>query len=169
MSATDELRRMLDESGVEWTVPDESWNQDSITYWKVGSIKWVAFESENGTLWLNCNSVTDLTPEQAIAATVHDEASTHKALIRESDARMALQRDYNNQIRRIQNQRKQLMEMQAALERGKCHMVLRHDYTVYGEAPCIWWECDECGCTLQNPFGMPEIHYCPNCGRRVVE
>ena len=70
MSVTEELRRLLDERGVEWAVTDESWNQDSITYWKVGSIKWVAFESENGTLWLNCNSVTDLTPEQAIAATV---------------------------------------------------------------------------------------------------
>lgn len=65
-----ELRRLLDERGVEWTVPDESWNQDSITYWKVGSIKWVAFESENDTLWLNCNSVTDLTLKQAIAATL---------------------------------------------------------------------------------------------------
>ena len=70
LTATDVLCRMLDERGVEWTVPDESWNQDSITYWKVGSIKWVAFESENDTLWLNCNSVTDLTPEQAIAATL---------------------------------------------------------------------------------------------------
>ena len=70
MTATERIRAMLDERGVEWTVPDESWNQDSITYWKVGSIKWVAFESENDTLWLNCNSVTDLTPEQAIAATL---------------------------------------------------------------------------------------------------
>lgn len=70
MTATNELRRLLDERGVEWTVPDESWNQDSITYWKVGSIKWVAFESENDTLWLNCNSVTDFTTAQAIAATL---------------------------------------------------------------------------------------------------
>lgn len=123
MSATKELREMLDECGVEWAVPDESWNQDGITYWKVGSIKWVAFESENGTLWLNCNSVTDLTPEQAIAATTG---------------------------------------------RGTCHMVKRHDYVVYGEAPDIWWECDGCGCTLPNPLDMPEIHYCPSCGRRVV-
>lgn len=69
-SATDELRAELTRRGVKWAVPDESWNQESITYWKVGSIKWVAFESENGTLWLNCNSVTDLTPEQAIAATL---------------------------------------------------------------------------------------------------
>lgn len=168
MSATDELRRLLDECGVEWAVPDESWNQDSITYWKVGSIKWVAFESENGTLWLNCNSVTDLTPEQAIAATVPDEASTYKALIRESDARMALQRDYNNQIKRIQNQRKQLREMQEALERGTCHMVKRHDYVVYGEAPCIWLECDECGGVLPDSFGTA-VSYCPNCGRKVIE
>lgn len=69
-SSTKILRRMLDERGVEWTVPDESWNQESITYWKVGSIKWVAFEIENDTLWLNCNSVTDLTPEQAVEATL---------------------------------------------------------------------------------------------------
>jgi hypothetical protein len=69
-SSTKIVRRLLDERGVEWTVPDESWNQDSITYWKVGSIKWVAFESENDTLWLNCNSVIDLIPAQAIAATL---------------------------------------------------------------------------------------------------
>lgn len=123
MNATEELRRLLDERGVGWAVPDESWNQDSITYWKVGSIKWVAFESENGTFWLNCNSVTDLTPEQAIAATVGRET---------------------------------------------CHMVKRHDYVVYGEAPCIWSECDECGGVLPDSFGIA-VSYCPNCGRRVVE
>lgn len=50
-----------------------------------------------------------------------------------------------------------------------CHMVLKDDHEVYGEAFYIWWECDECGCTLTKSFGMPEIRYCPNCGRKVVE
>ena len=127
MTATDELRRMMDERGVEWTVPDEVWNQDSITYWQVGSIKLVAFESENGTLWLNCNSVTDLTPEQAIAAT---------------------------------------------LGAGTCH-----DKCSRFNA----WVCSECGATVLLMFddydepsysvdGVADVpHFCPNCGRRVIE
>ena len=70
MNVTDGLRFKLDDLGVEWTVPDESWNQSCITYWTVGGIKWVAFESENDTLLLNASSISDLTPEQAIAATL---------------------------------------------------------------------------------------------------
>jgi hypothetical protein len=49
-----------------------------------------------------------------------------------------------------------------------CHMVLKDDHEVYGEAFYVWWECDECGGVLPNPFGMPEIRYCPRCGRQVV-
>ena len=98
MTATERLRELLDERGVEWAAPDESWNQDSITYWKVGSIKWVAFESENGTLWLNCNSVTDLTPSQAIAATLgagtcHDKGNIERFICSECGCRLDLQDD----------------------------------------------------------------------------
>lgn len=59
MSATDELRRMLDERGVEY-VP----NMFGIT-WGYYSDAHTAAESMEGTL-----IVTGLTPEQAIAATL---------------------------------------------------------------------------------------------------
>lgn len=52
--------------------------------------------------------------------------------------------------------------------RETCHMVLRYDYVVYGEAPCSWLECDECGGVLPDSFGI-SVSYCPNCGRKVVE
>lgn len=81
MTATERLRRLLDERGIEWSVPDEVYNQDSVTYWQVGNIEWVAFDMENGTLMLNCkvvgvvsgNSVTDLTPERAIVTSLERE------------------------------------------------------------------------------------------------
>ena len=57
----------------------------------------------------------------------------------------------------------------ATIGRETCHMVLKDDHEEYGEAFHIWRECDECGCTLPKSFGMPEIHYCPNCGRQVSE
>lgn len=59
MSATDELRRLLDERGAEW----EAWN-DCIT---VVPPSTHYLEVSNGTL---CVAVVDATPEQAIAATL---------------------------------------------------------------------------------------------------
>lgn len=50
-----------------------------------------------------------------------------------------------------------------------CHMVLKDDHEEYGESFFVWWECDECGGVLPNGFGTPEVRYCPNCGRKVVE
>lgn len=171
MSATDELRRMLDERGISYETDENERYAYTLwgNRWPLPVLFSEPLAAKSGTFGAECElRISPVTPAQAIAATMPDEASTHKALIRESDARMALQCDYNNQIVRIRNQRKQLREMQAALERKTCHMVLRHDYTVYGEAPDIWWECDGCGCTLPNPLDMSEIHYCPSCGREVV-
>lgn len=86
MGATDRLRQLLNEREVNWTVPDESYNQDSVTYWQVGNIEWVAFAMGNDTLLINCNSVTNLTPEQAIATTLG--RGTSKAVsMRERDGR----------------------------------------------------------------------------------
>ena len=67
MSATDELRRMLDERGVEWSATDTyrllvtSWNDAS-------GHSWAFVEHKDG----NFSKLTayHLTPEQAIAATL---------------------------------------------------------------------------------------------------
>ena len=69
MTATKELRRMLDERGVEWWPSDDYACENIITHWKVGQLHWTAIEGEKN-LWLNCSSTTDLTPAQAIDATL---------------------------------------------------------------------------------------------------
>ena len=71
MTATEELRRLLDERGVEWWPSAECWCEDAITYWRVGVMKWAAIEGEKD-LWLNAGiaGYEPLTPEQAIAATL---------------------------------------------------------------------------------------------------
>lgn len=77
MSITDELRRLLDERGVKWWPSDERWNEDGITHWYAGILKWTAIEDEDG-LWLNAGVAghNSLTPEQAIAATLGDTDAT---------------------------------------------------------------------------------------------
>lgn len=67
MSATDELRQMLDERGVEWEAPesyDGSFEHDTIVgdYW---------FHEYDGKI-----TVHGMTPEQAIAATLGDADAT---------------------------------------------------------------------------------------------
>lgn len=73
MSATDELRRMLDERGVEWTAPN-SCLRDEMTSWAAGGFYYDAFEvpEPDGTFLLTATHQDDLTPEQAIAATLGD-------------------------------------------------------------------------------------------------
>lgn len=66
MSATDELRRLLDERGVEWS-GKESTDVGNMTEWECGKTKAVAMEEDDGTLGLGA---TYLTPAQAIAATL---------------------------------------------------------------------------------------------------
>ena len=67
-SSTKILRRMLDERGVEW------WQKKRHTCWKVGKGQevemWRAWEAHDGSLTLKVDYIYDLTPEQAIAATL---------------------------------------------------------------------------------------------------
>lgn len=64
MTATDELRRMLDERGVEWW---EGWDKDLTLFDGADGIRWIA-DYMLGELFLR--SVLSITPEQAIAATL---------------------------------------------------------------------------------------------------
>ena len=71
MSATDELRRMLDERGIHWWAGDD----ERKTLWESNGLTWEYFNDENGDAWLGflgaCEQ--DVTPEQAIAATLGNE------------------------------------------------------------------------------------------------
>lgn len=70
MTATDELRRMLDERGVHWWAGED----ERKTLWESNGLTWEYFNDENGDAWLGflgaCEQ--DITPEQAIAATLGD-------------------------------------------------------------------------------------------------
>ena len=61
MSATDELRRMLDERGVEWTYKDGTVRYESNGHWHLA---W-AYNDDKMVV-----SMGYLTPEEAIAATL---------------------------------------------------------------------------------------------------
>ena len=73
-SATDELRRLLDERGVEWEAAADA--PDSLTTWATGSdtARWCADELINDRFDLYAydvdEDVSGLTPEQAIDATL---------------------------------------------------------------------------------------------------
>ena len=69
MTATDELRRLLDERGVEWKAPN-SCLRDEMTMWTAGGFDYEAFEVlPDGTFLLTAAN-DDLTPEQVIVATL---------------------------------------------------------------------------------------------------
>ena len=72
MSATDELRRLLDERGVEWSTRDTTFRL--ITYWKTDSGIPVHYAQTTDVPYPPTNvprTITaGLTPEQAIAATL---------------------------------------------------------------------------------------------------
>lgn len=104
-----------------------------------------------------------------------------KTLSRKDDALVALQRDYNNQIKRIRNQRNQLRETQAALERETCHTV---SMDCFGNPPYnksglqgndVACGCSECGApwSITGLFRGNKLSHnfkaCPICGRKVVE
>ena len=71
MSATDELRRLLDERGVEWrkTPHYSSESQDNETIFEGNGIEWYANDHLNGRLGLR-TARYEVTPAQAIAATL---------------------------------------------------------------------------------------------------
>lgn len=69
MTATDELRALLDARGVEWTNPN-SILRDDMTSWVANGFDYDAFEVPDGTLVLSAAHQDDLTPEQAIEATL---------------------------------------------------------------------------------------------------
>ncbi len=116
MTATDELRRMLDERGVEY-----EGGERSLRWRDRYGIMMQAFPLANGELGMG---VWSCTPEQAIAAT---------------------------------------------LGAGTCHIEERH-----GD-----WYCTGCGemvgtCDMASEFcidgnAIEMWHFCPNCGRKVVD
>lgn len=85
-SATDELRRMLDERGVEYTGTHPAFT----AWWGNHDLYWSAMEVYDGELDLGTN-MSSVSPEQAIAATLGsgtceaDETDTIKCWVKCKD------------------------------------------------------------------------------------
>jgi len=147
MTATDELRRMLDERGVEHYDGTETtlWGYEP-TSESTGAYRIAADEISGGRLQVRMFNVT---PEQAIEATLGSCNCSNSERTNDTDA---------------------------TLGRGTCHDVRSTDHT-------IAFECSECGCWVAYDeywetgiYVLHETrqehihpHYCPNCGRKVVD
>lgn len=122
MSATEKLREMLDERGIEWwydpnVSPDHTeWMTDHMAFTSLGS---------DGDM-LAVKTISKMTPEQAIDATMGRETCT---LPKTPDP---------------------------------C-AIKRYGMERYGVAELC--KCSACGAKV---LAIP-AHYCPNCGRKVIE
>ena len=67
-TATDRLRELLDERGIEWE-NSESYGANAVTRFKVNDV-WLRYVDYEDYQWLEYHEDEPLTPEQAIAATV---------------------------------------------------------------------------------------------------
>ena len=85
MTATDELRRLLDERGVEWTEPNNK-ARSHTTYWTAGVLRCGAVEFIDGMVSIASTS-DDITPEQAIEATLGSDLEAENAKLREELAK----------------------------------------------------------------------------------
>ena len=185
MTATDELRLMLDERGIKWWEADD----ERKTLWESNGLTWEYFNDENGDAWLGflgaCEQ--DITPEQAIAATLGSEDTYTREDVESAfvsgyslgclPAGSDPTWDQNEQTIDehmaewgwVREESATLCDSDATRERqgvGTCHS------TTSDNAWCF--ACSECGKSfprnqLHLAHNHGEIKFCPNCGRRVVE
>ena len=164
MSATDELRRMLEERGVEHTDADDGHTQH--TWWSDGDHE-IAVSNSGERL-----AVYNLTPEQAIAATLGAE----DAYTRE-DVESAFVSGYSLGCLPVGSdptwdQNEQTVDeymaewgwvrKEATLGEGTCRYELKEGRFVCSNCGRGTWAFEGKGDPLSPP------NYCPNCGRRVV-
>lgn len=178
MTATDELRRLLDERGVEYTV-DHGYRE---FFWDFGE-SGIVRASAIGTRGLVQMIVTGITPAQAVEATLgRDRYSyeqfreisnavgdamqyAHDKAIEHPDAADPLWNldEYVNRILKV------AFEGEATLGRGECHEVISDNLNESEGMGDAWANCSECGqllYVLTDQNSKPP-NYCPGCGRKV--
>lgn len=165
MTATDALRALLDERGVEW------WEEDGHTLWYGQSIHHAAsaFSSfmfgENERVHLNAM----VTPEQAVAATLGPAYEPPIAAHWDGDVLvLTTPRDPSSvHVQRAEGQPRKVYPSEATLGPGTCRAVSMRERD---KRPYLHDElvCSKCGCQLAHEFGHVWQNYCPECGKRVV-
>lgn len=156
MTATDELRRMLDERGVEWM----DGGMFHRTHWVIDGIHYVAFE-QGGKLYLQ-SSIGPLTPEQAIAATLGSTYEPPLACHWDGDALvLAVLRDPSSiHVQRAKGQPRKVYS-------GESELISTHAVIVSDESTdCATGhcECELCG----KPIDMWD-KFCRHCGAKVLQ
>ena len=131
MTATEQLRKLLDERGIGWysrTRELQQWNQEQIDFHTAWSVNGARFEAEEDATEkkLHVRSYAYLLPEQAIAAT---------------------------------------------LGRRTCEYAIKDNMNETEGMGDVWIECSACHCAFDYYADewLMNMHYCPNCGAKVVE
>ena len=141
MSATDELRRMLTESGVEW---DYGITGTASTMFNANGVELTFIDMRDG---VTCSTI--LTPAQAIAVTLGPRSDSCNCTNGE----------------RI-NLAVTLVDADATPTRQDgvemCHVMTIGEFN--GEGTEYYDVCSNCG----YEFDDDPLNYCPNCGRRMV-
>ena len=155
MTATDELRRMLDERGVEW----RGHGTTDRTWYEVGRVSWFIYERENKNLTADA---VFLTPEQAIAATLSSTYEPPLACHWDGDVLvLAVPRDPSSiHVQRAKGQPRKVYS-------GESELISTHAVIVSDESTdCATGhcECELCG----KPIDMWD-KFCRRCGAKVLQ
>ena len=166
-SATKELRRLLDELGVEYLD-----SEDDTTIYYAGSGYRYTYNTNPESGWAQLFGY-HLTPEKAIAATLGSGELTAES-VRQAIERHSLELPRCG--RQFLDQAWQAIadELNATLGERTCKNLLPHDWGTF--------ECSECGKQFEvthvyiTPGGTPNdepdptcVSFCPGCGRKVVD
>ena len=167
MSATDELRRMLDERGVEWTKPSGLNERYANELTFIGDHAVVSEIDGSDLLRINF----DGTPEQAIAATLgHYNAGRYVGLCQGEYWERTENGDYycGGCGWKVTDHDSYCPECGGALHEyalgeGTCRMVFNEKASGDELYPTEVFNCSKCGEWVYT--GKP--NYCPDCGRKV--
>ena len=153
-TATDKLRKLLDERGKKWV----EFIEPTATAWTDGTHGIVADENDDDKLWL---TMSMMTPEQAVAMTLGYRELTAEQ-VRECVKTIYFEGYNDGSVGRgphIEETDWQWItnKLNAKLECETCHNT-QTDFD---------FQCSECGKCLDNGRTLG-IKYCPYCGAKVV-
>jgi DNA-directed RNA polymerase subunit RPC12/RpoP len=162
MTSTDELRRLLDERGVEYK------SHYLNTSWYAGMKLYMATDDMDGTL-----TVDNLTPEQAIAATLGALPDRHSYEQRIEELERlwhAFENEVAAQSVEIAERDKRIAE----LENARAERTCRNDKDKWSGLAKYLFVCSECGWNLADvgndaiDISARLMKRCPMCGAKVV-
>lgn len=154
MSATDELRRILDERGVEWETNETL--TDCWTRWNVGNLRCTATEI-NGIFAF---TIGNCTPEKAIAATLGSGTLTAEQ-VREAIKANAYPETSTTFEFGSSSWQEIADELNSRAERT-CECVADYAESPFDGKTIVLHRCSAC-----HELMRPHMRYCPNCGRKV--